>query len=73
MSVRVEALSDFRAAKFYKETTNPEISFKRGDVFRMIGVDEQAGWGLGEIENNNSGESVGWIIYKILLGTARSW
>jgi len=56
MSIRVEAQSDFRAARFYKDTQNPELSFKSGDVFSMVAVDEQAGWGFGELENNS-----GWF------------
>jgi len=55
--VEVEALADFKAARFNsKDSGNPELSFKQGDVFRMHAVDNDAGWGQGEI----NGE-VGWF------------
>lgn len=55
--VRVEAQADFKAARFSKDTGNPEISFKQGDVFRMIAADQEAGWGHGELSNGE----IGWF------------
>jgi len=52
--VPVKAVADFKAARF--TTGHPELSFKKGDVFRMLGADTTAGWAQGNI----NGE-VGWF------------
>jgi len=52
--IQKKAVADFKAARF--ATGHPEISFKKGDVFRMLGADTAAGWAQGDINGQ-----VGWF------------
>jgi len=68
--VEVEAIADFKAARFSKDAGRPELSFKQGETFRMLAADNDAGWGQGEI----NGE-IGWFplsYIKILYTEDRS-
>lgn len=53
--VAVQAIADFTGARF-ASADNPELSFKRGDTFTVLEIDEVAGWAKGQINN-----TVGWF------------
>lgn len=51
----MQAIADFTGARF-ASADNPELSFKRGDTFTVLEIDEVAGWAKGQ---RNS--VVGWF------------
>jgi len=53
--MEVRALADFSGARFANDE-NPELSFKKGDTFVVLGVDDVAGWARGELNGK-----VGWF------------
>jgi hypothetical protein len=53
--VPVKAIADFTGARF-ASPDNPELSFKKGDTFMVLEMDEVAGWAKGQIKG-----AVGWF------------